>query len=80
MDGYVQRALDRFGHVPSTSHCQHAPHPWKAPAYGRDTSQAPTTSPMSPPLDKEGTRRIQAIAGTFNFYSEVDPGIKPALN
>ena len=80
MDGYVQRALSRFGHVPSSPYCQHAPHPWKAPTYGRNTAQTPTTSPSSPLLDKEGTRRIQAIAGTFNFYSEVDPCIKPALN
>ena len=80
MDGYVQRALQRFAHVPSSSRCQHAPHPWQKPVYGRRTPQSPTSTPVSPPLDKEGTRRIQAIAGTFNFYSEVDPCIKPALN
>ena len=66
MDGYVQCALDHFGHVPSP-HCQHTPHPWKKPACYWNTTQSPTTSPMSPPLDKEGTRRIQTIAGTFNF-------------
>ena len=37
-------------------------------------------SPTAPTLDLNGTRRIQAIAATFNFYSEVDPCIKPALN
>ena len=80
MDGYVQRALRRFQHVPSSTRCQHAPHPWQRPSYGRQTPQSPTSHPVSPPLDDAGTRRIQAITGTFNFYSEVDPCIKPALN
>ena len=64
----------------NASRCQHAPNPWQKPVYGRRTPQSPTSTPVSPPLDKEGTRRIQAISGTFNFYSEVDPCIKPALN
>jgi hypothetical protein len=80
MEGYVKRALERFEHVPSSNRFQHAPHPWHKPTYGKSTPQTPTTSPISPPLDLKGTRRIQAIAGTFNFYSEVDPCIKPALN
>ena len=80
MDGYVQRALKRFNHVPSSSRIQHAPHTWTAPAYGRKGSQAPTPPSNAPLLDKEATKRIQAITGTFNFYSEVDPCIKPALN
>ena len=80
MDGYVQRSLDRFAHVPTSSRIQHAPHTWNKPTYGKSTPQTPTTPPISPPLDVKGTRRIQAIAGTFNFYSEVDPCIKPALN
>ena len=80
MDGYVKRALQRFAHVPSSTRCQHAPHPWQKPVYGRRAPQSPTSTPVSPPLDTEGTRRIQAIAGTFNFYSEVDPCIKPALS
>ena len=80
MKGYVKRALTRFQHVPSSTRTQHAPHPWSQPSYGRSSPQQPTTTPSAPPLDATATRRIQAIAGTFNFYSEVDPCIKPALN
>ena len=80
MNDYVKRSLERFQHVPTSSRIQHAPHPWNQPTYGKSTPQSPTISPLSPPLDLKGTRRIQAIAGTFNFYSEVDPCIKPALN
>ena len=80
MTGYVQRALKRFKHKKSHNRIQHAPHPWQEPVYGRTGPQQPTPSPPSPLLDAAGTRRIQAITGTFNFYSEVDPCIKPALN
>ena len=80
MTGYVQRALERFHHKKSHNRTQHAPHPWQEPAYGRTGPQRPTPTPQSPLLDAAGTRRIQAITGTFNFYSEVDPCIKPALN
>ena len=80
MKGYVKRALKRFHHVPTSTRTQHAPHPWTLPHYGRSQPQLPTSPPAAPPLDLKATRRIQAIAGTFNFYSEVDPCIKPALN
>jgi hypothetical protein len=80
MDGYVRGALKRFEHVPTSSRTQHAPHPWTSPVYGKKTAQQPTTTSTAPPLDKEGTRRIQAINGTFIHYANIDPCIKPALN
>jgi hypothetical protein len=80
MDGYVRRALKRFEHVPTSSRIQHAPHPWTAPVYGKKTAQQPTAPSTSPLLDKAGTRRIQAINGTFIHYANIDPCIKPALN
>ena len=80
MDGYVRRALKRFEHVPSSSRTQHAPHPWTAPTYGKKTAQRPTKVSSAPPLDQKGTRRIQAITGTFIHYANIDPCIKPTLN
>ena len=80
MKGYVQRALKRFNHYPTSTRTQHDPHPWTQPIYSRSTPQQPTFTPSALTLDANGTHRIQAIAGTFNFYSEVDPCIKPALN
>ena len=80
MENYVKRALLKFEHVPSSNRIQHAPHPWTEPTYGRKTPQNPTKLPASPPLNAEATRRIQSIIGTFIYYSEVDPCIKPALN
>jgi hypothetical protein len=80
MDGYVKRALKRFKHVPSSSRIQHAPHPWTAPIYGKETAQQPTMPSSAPLLDKTDTQRIQAIIGTFIHYANIDPCIKPALN
>ena len=80
MDGYVSRALRRFKHIPSSNRVQHSPHPWNAPIYGRKEAQQPTKQSTSPPLDAPATKRIQAISGTFLYYSEIDPCIKPCLN
>ena len=43
MQGYIQRALKRFQHVPTSTRIQHAPHPWTQPHYGRSTPQLPTS-------------------------------------
>ena len=80
MDGYVARALKRFKHIPSSTRTQHSPHPWNAPIYGKKIAQRPTLASSSPTLDATATQRIQAIAGTFLYYSEIDPCIKPCLN
>jgi hypothetical protein len=79
MPGYVSKALHRFNHPPPTRP-QHAPHQWTTPAYGSKVqlAQLPSTAPL---LDKKGTTRVQAIAGTFLYYSRVvDPTMLVALN
>ena len=57
MPGYIERALQRFAHPPTTRP-QHAPHAWQKPIYGQTTqyTQAPDTSA---PLDDADTKRIQ---------------------
>ena len=79
MKDYVCRNLSKFKHVPSKK-TQYSPHPWHAPVYGRKTSQQPTAPSTAPLLYKSGTRRIQAISGTFLYYSKIDMCIKTALN
>ena len=79
MKDYARRVLAKFKHVPSKKP-QHSPRPWHAPVYGRKTAQQPTDPSTTPLLDKAGTRRIQAIAGAFLYYSKIDPFIKTALN
>ena len=79
MKDYVRRALAKFKHVPSKK-LQYSPHPWHTPVYGRKAAQQPTDPSAAPLLDKFGTHRIQAIYGTFLYYSEIDPCIKTALN
>jgi hypothetical protein len=80
MPGYVKRALAKFNH-PTPLKKQHAPHPWVAPVYGSSKPQNPTPESAAPLLDKDGTKRIQSISGTFLYYGRaVDPCILPALN
>ena len=68
MPGYIERALQRFAHPPTTRP-QHAPHAWQKPIYGQTTqyTQAPDTSA---PLDDADTKRIQEILGTLLYYSQ----------
>jgi hypothetical protein len=78
--GYVPRALTKFNH-PAPLRPQYAPHKWVEPAYGLRQPQSPTPDPTAPPLDKPGTTRVPAVAGTFQHYARAcDPCILPALN
>ena len=67
MDGYVEKALQKFMH-PTPSRPTHSPHQWTKPQYGVKTqlTKAPDTSP---PLDKSGIKRVQQIIGTMLFYA-----------
>ena len=78
MNNYVKRALAKFTHAPPLRP-QHAPHAWQQPTYGKRGPQSPTATTNEPALNNEETKRIQTISGTFNYYSEIDPCIKPAL-
>jgi len=79
MNNYVKKALEKFKHAPPLR-LQHAPHAWQEPTYGKRGPQSPTTKAAEPTLNEKETKRIQSISGTFNYHSEVDPCIKPALN
>jgi len=79
MKTYVHRALEKYKHIPPLRP-QHAPHAWLEPTYGRRGPQLPTTATNESALNNEETKKIQSISGTLNYYSEIDPCIKPALN
>ena len=66
MPGYVQSALHKFQQHPPRRR-QHAPHPWINPIYGQ--KQQFVNEIQSPPLSKIEKTRIQAIVGTFLYYS-----------
>ena len=78
MPRYVQSALHKFQHYPPKRR-QHAPHPWIKPTYGQ--KQQSVNEIQSPPLYKIEKTRIQAIVGTFLYYSRaIDDNVLVALN
>ena len=79
MSGYLNKALLRFKHeMPKTK--QNSPHPHVAPQYGAKT-QYVEKADTSPPLGKEETKFVQAVAGTLLYYARaVDATILPALS
>jgi hypothetical protein len=68
MPGYVEKALQRFTH-PAPKRPQHAPYPWTQPNYGASI-QYTEPEDTSPPLDKQGTKLLQEVIGTFLFYGQ----------
>jgi len=78
MNNYVKRALEKFKHAPPQR--PHAPHAWLEPKYGKQGPPLPTKQSTEPTLNDKETKRIQSISGTLNYYSEIDPCIKLALN
>ena len=79
MPGYVTKALQKFLHEPPKRN-QHAPHQWITKKYGQQVQFAIPPSNL-PVLDRAGTKKIQAITGTFLYYGRaVDPCILPACN
>ncbi len=59
---------------------QNYPHQYTAIQYGAKT-QFVADEAVSPPLNKEETKYIQAVAGTLLYYARaVDPTILPALS
>ena len=66
MPGYVEKALQRFEH-PAPKRPEDSPHEWTKPNYG--AHQQMTAQPdESPPLDKQGIKRLQEVIGTLLFY------------
>ena len=79
MPGYITKALQPFGHE-RLQRLQNSPHPHVAPTYGAKAQYVETKDP-SIPLDKEGRKYIQAVAGTLLYYSRaVDSAMLVALN
>ena len=79
MKNYVQHEFTKFNHTPPEKP-QHAPHAWYGSIYDHKVAQLPTPVYQEPPIDKKVTHRIQSIVGTFLYYSEINPCIKPATN
>jgi len=79
MPGYLSKALLRFKHeMPKKK--QNSPHPHVAPQYGAKT-QYVEKADTSPPLGKEETKFVQAVAGTLLYYARaVDSTILTALS
>ena len=72
--GYMAKALQKFQH-PTPKKPQYAPHAWIPPTYGKKLQYAlpPETLPL---LDKNGTKRVQSITCTFQYYTK---GINPPM-
>ena len=66
MPGYLDKALLRFKHeMPKTK--QNSPYPHVAPKYGAKIQFAEEAD-ISPPLGKEETKFVLAVAGTLLCY------------
>ena len=59
MPGYVQKALERLGHVPPTRQ-QNAPHKWVPIMYGKEIRNAPLED-KAPILTPIGIKHIQQV-------------------
>ena len=67
MPNYIQKALNKFHHIPSKK-AQHSPHAWTPPNYGAQTQfTAPTDT--SAPLDDAEITRLQEVIGTLLYYA-----------
>jgi hypothetical protein len=79
MPGYLAKALQRFKHPTPTNH-QNSRQPHIAPEYGGKV-QYNAADDDSPPLNKEDTKYIQAVAGTLLYYGRaVDNTILTSLS
>ncbi len=79
MPGYIKQALHKFQH-PTPSKPQHAPHKHSEIQYGAKT-QFTDPADESPPLPKEGIKRLQQIIGTLLYYARaVDSTLLVALS
>jgi hypothetical protein len=77
MPGYLDKAFVRFNHERPMK-IQNSPHPHVPPKYGAKTQYA-VEEIESPPLSKEDTTYVQAVAGTLLYNARaVDPTILPA--
>ena len=65
MTNYVKKTLKKLRHTTPTR-AQHAPHTWSTPTYGQ-TRQFATPSDTSNILDKNDTKYVQQVVGSFLY-------------
>jgi hypothetical protein len=79
MPGYLGKAMIRFDHE-KQSKIQNSPHPHKITQYGAKM-QCADNEDESPPLNKEETQYVQAVAATLLYYGRaVDSTILISLS
>ncbi len=79
MPSYIDKALTQFQHE-RPKRLQNSPHKHIAPNYGAK-AQYVKPNCISPLLDKEQKKYVQAVTGTLLYYAQaVDPTILIALN
>jgi hypothetical protein len=66
MPGYVEKALQRFCHIPTTR-IQNSSHAWIPPHYGAHQQMTPPPDDSNK-LDRAGITRLQEVIGVFLFY------------
>ena len=66
MNGYIENVLLKYGH-PRPSKVQLSPHTHSEVIYGAKEQLTPEDE-KSPPLDNQGTKRIQGIVGALLYY------------
>ena len=66
MDGYITRVLLKYGH-PCPRKPQLSPHKHREVIYGLKEQLTPEDD-TTPPLDSQGTKRVQGIIGAFLYY------------
>ena len=67
MDGYITRVLLKYG-KPRPSKPQRSPHKHREVIYGAKEQLTPEDD-TTPPLDIQGTKRVQGIVGALLYYA-----------
>jgi hypothetical protein len=80
MPGYLAKVMIRFKHE-TPNKIQNSPHCHIKIQYGAKQQYVNDEDTLSPPLNKEETKYVQAVAGTLLYYARaVDSTILPALS
>ena len=67
MKGYISKVLLKYGH-PIPKKPQFSPHKHREVIYGAKDQLAPEDD-TTPPLDSQGTKRVQVIVGNLLYYA-----------
>ena len=67
MKGYITKVLLKYGH-PIPNKPQLSPHKHREVIYGAKEQLAPEDDTF-PPLDSQGTKRVQGIVGALLYYA-----------